>query len=66
MGVEVVFEQGQVERSRVCVCVLLIRLSPGETSPSDGADPSLLSSCYKTGWPSAMGGDGGGHWDNTQ
>lgn len=52
------FEQGQVERSCVCmcVCVLTIRLSPGETSPSDRANTSILSSCYKTSWPSAMGG----------
>lgn len=50
MGVEVMFEQGQVERSCVCVCVLMIRHSPGETSPSDSTDTSTLSSCYKTGW----------------
>lgn len=42
----------------------MIRLSPGETSPSDKAGISVLSSCYKTDWPTAMGeggaGEGGG------
>lgn len=42
-----VFDQGQVE---------IIRLSPGETSPSDKASISVLSSCYKTNWPTAVGG----------
>lgn len=53
----VVFDQGQVERS--CVCVPMIRLSPGETSPSERAGMSILSSCYKTDWPSAIEGGGG-------
>lgn len=43
----------------------VIRLSPGETSPSDKAGISVLSSCYKTDWPTAIGGRGEGHWDNT-
>lgn len=39
-----------------CACVPMIRLSPGETSPSERAGMSILSSCYKTDWPSAIGG----------
>lgn len=38
----------------------VIRLSPGETSPSDKAGVSVLSSCYKTAWPTAIGGRGEG------
>lgn len=38
----------------------VIRLSPGETSPSDKAGVSVLSSCYKTAWPTAIGGRVGG------
>lgn len=38
----------------------VIRLSAGETSPSDKAGISVLSSCYKTDWPTATGGGGGG------
>lgn len=36
----------------------VIRLSPDETSPSDKAGISVLSSCYKTDWPTAIGGRG--------
>lgn len=47
----VAFDRGQVE---------VIRLSAGETSPSDKAGVSVLSSCYKTDWPTAIGRGGGG------